>query len=251
MAKLHKIRWRESDEQRLKKAVNNFNAKIRRIEKKNPTIKELLPEKVTAKDLKKMIETRNDLSREIKALQRFTKRGAETIVDIPNNKYNMKITKWEKQDMYLRARIANNRRKKRLKEIQETKVKDRGKETGYTVGELGMGSAELVSLSPLNVFTRDMSKKDLKRKQATLKEESSDAFWYNQDMETLNNLIRLSLEVFGDADDTQELIKEISNKDMDEFKQIFRENPGMFEFFYFPTKDKRDASLNRLLKIWS
>ena len=43
MHKYHKIRWRETDEQELKRVVRNFNAKIRRLEKKNPQIKEYLP----------------------------------------------------------------------------------------------------------------------------------------------------------------------------------------------------------------
>ena len=36
MSRQPKIRWRKSDEQELKRVVKNFNAKLNRIEKKNP-----------------------------------------------------------------------------------------------------------------------------------------------------------------------------------------------------------------------
>ena len=38
MSKYHRINWRESDEQELKRVIRNFNAKITRLEKKNPQI---------------------------------------------------------------------------------------------------------------------------------------------------------------------------------------------------------------------
>ena len=36
MSKYHKIRWNESDDQELKRVVRNFNAKLKRLEKKDP-----------------------------------------------------------------------------------------------------------------------------------------------------------------------------------------------------------------------
>ena len=107
MSKQNRINWRDSDKQELKRAVKNFNAKIKRLEKKNPSNKNVLPEKVSVAQMQELINTRQDLNREINALKRFTKRGAEEIVDVPGTDYNLKITKWQRTEMNRRAAIIN------------------------------------------------------------------------------------------------------------------------------------------------
>ena len=74
MSKYHKINWREEDTKELTRVVRNFNAKIQRLSKTNPGITNLLPEKVSASELKNLINTRQDLKRELNALKRFSKR---------------------------------------------------------------------------------------------------------------------------------------------------------------------------------
>ena len=95
MSKQYKIKWSKQDIEELNKVVKNFNAKITRLNKKNPENANIHPEKVSTADLKKLIETRQDLKRELNALRRFSKRGAELIVDAPDTQYNVKITKWQ------------------------------------------------------------------------------------------------------------------------------------------------------------
>ena len=98
MSKYHKIRWNESDEQELKRAVRNFNAKLRRLEKKDPqkynkntlptfwdSVNETYTNRVSVGQMKELINTRNDLKRELNSLKRFSKRGSEEIVFIPTN----------------------------------------------------------------------------------------------------------------------------------------------------------------------
>lgn len=74
MSRRHNIKWQKSDSQDLSKAVKNFNAKISRLEKKNPELKNALPEKVSVRQLKELINTRQDLKREINSLKRFSKK---------------------------------------------------------------------------------------------------------------------------------------------------------------------------------
>jgi hypothetical protein len=49
MSKRYNIKWTQADEQELKKAVKNFNAKIDYHAKKDPKNKSALPEKITVK----------------------------------------------------------------------------------------------------------------------------------------------------------------------------------------------------------
>ena len=92
MPRRYNIRWSQADEAELKRVVKNFNAKLTRLAKKDPQSAAALPERVSAAQLRDMIETRQDLNRELNALRRFSERGAEELVDIPDNYYNEKIT---------------------------------------------------------------------------------------------------------------------------------------------------------------
>ena len=161
MPKYHSIKWRDSDTKELSRVVRNYNAKINRLIKKNPQIENVLPEKVTVAQLKELINTRQDLKRELNALKRFSKRGAEEIVIVPNTDYNLKITKWQKTEMNRRVGIINRRRKKRLEDLSNMEMKSRGESLGYKKSDIGMGKATEVSLTPMNAFTRRMNQADL------------------------------------------------------------------------------------------
>lgn len=55
MSKYNKIQWRESDKKELARLTKNFNAKLEYQLKKNPELKDVLPEKVKVRDLKKIL----------------------------------------------------------------------------------------------------------------------------------------------------------------------------------------------------
>ncbi len=120
MSGKYKIRWQKSDSEELNRAVKNFNAKITRIEKKNPELKNALPEKVSAKQLKELINTRQDLKRELNALKRFTDKnnrigktedGSYEGITIFGD-YKTKITKWQEKEINRRLTNINRRRNK-------------------------------------------------------------------------------------------------------------------------------------------
>ena len=249
MSKRYNIRWQESDNQELKRAVKNFNAKIRRLEKKNPAIKNVLPEKVTVAQMKELIETRQDLKRELNALKRFSKRGSEKIVEVPDNDYNLKTTKWQKEEMTRRIGIINRKRKKRLKEIQETPLMSRGQELGYTKGQLGMGRAEEVSLTPMNAFTPRMTRRDLKYKFRNILKESQSSYWNKRDLMLKENYIK-SLEENFNPNDIKDVVKAIDKMDHKQFRKFFMREGGNFEFSYPPDQESYDAYLTALKSTW-
>ena len=164
MSKYHKIRWSEQDTKEISRVVKNFNAKVSRLAKSNPEIANVLPEKVSTRQLKEMINTRQDLNRELNSLKRFSKKGSEKIVVVPNTEYELKITKWQQTEMNRRVGIINRRRKARLDELVNTEMTSRGQKLGYTRGQLGMGKATEVALQPMNAFYRTMGNRDLKKR---------------------------------------------------------------------------------------
>ena len=249
MSKYHKINWRESDLQELSRTVKNFNAKISRLAKKNPEILQALPEKVKVNDLKQLITTRQDLKREINALKRFSKRGAEKIVIADGTDEELKITRWQRTEMNRRVGIINRRRKARLEELTNLEMKSRGEALGYTRGQLGMGRATEVSLSPMNAFTRRMNRRDLKMKWQVILRESQSEYFTEKDYRLRNNFVK-ALEQNFNPNDIKDLTDEIMNMNIKEFLQKFEEEGGTMEFAYPPNSEQYEGYLNAVKTTW-
>ena len=249
MSKRYNIRWKDTDKEDLRKAVRNFNAKIRRLEKKNPEMKNVLPEKVTVAQMKELIDTRQDLKRELNALKRFSKRGSETIVDVPGNDYNLKVTKWQKNEMSRRVGTINAKRKKRLKEINDVPMKSRGKDLGYKKSDIGMGKAEEVALRPMKAFTPKMNRKDLNYKFRNIMKESQTSYWNKRDIMMKANYIK-SLEENFNPNDIKDIVKKIDDMDFKEFRATFEAEGGNFELSYPPDAESYKKYLTALKSTW-
>lgn len=250
MSKQYNIRWKPDDNQELRKAVKNFNAKISRLEKKDPQNKEALPEKITVKQIKELISTRQDLKRELNALQRFSKRGAEKIIEIPDTDYNLKTTKWQKEEMTRRTAIINRKRKRRLNEVADTEIKSRGEKLGYRRGDIGMGKASEIELQPLRPFTPKMNNRDLKKKFNLIMKESQQGYWSKRDILMKKNYIS-SLEQNFNANDIKDVIEHIDEMDFNDFRKIFEAEGGNFELSYPPDEESYNAHLSALKSIWT
>lgn len=245
MSKHHKIRWTDADNQELAKVVRNFNAKISRLAKKNPQIKNVLPEKQSVRQLKELINTRADLKRELNALKRFSKRGAEKIVVVPNTDYNLTLTKWQKVEMNRRIGIINRRRKKRLEELENIEVESRGEAAGYTRGELGMGRLEKVELAPMNAFTRRMTQADIKWKWASVMKQSQSDYFNERDYQLRDNFIKTLQENYN-TNDIKDVIDRINNMDIGDFLNEFHKDPAAFEWAYPPNQEQYEGYVSSL-----
>lgn len=124
MSKSSKIRWRERDTEQLAKKVKNFNAKLSRLTKKNPALAEILPDRVSMKDLRGDITNRQEYNRVIKALSSFTEKGAEEVV---TGKSGVTTTKWQLQQVRKAVAIENRRRKKQADTLKTAPVTIGGK----------------------------------------------------------------------------------------------------------------------------
>ena len=250
MSKQYNIRWTPADEEALRKAVRNYNDKIDRVAKKNPKEKSALPKKTSVKQMKELVGTRADLKREINSLKRFSKRGAEEVITAPGNKYNLKLTKWQKEEMTRRAGVVNRRRKQRLKEISEQEVKHRGKKTGYTKGELGMGSYDENSLKPINAFTPSMTRNDLDDKSRILQKESQSNYWSKREDLHKENYIKSIEENLGSSSDVKEIVNTIKRMDYEQFRKIFESENALMEHSYPLNDEQREEEIRFLKSVW-
>lgn len=255
-------KWSSADERELAKAVKNFNAKISRLEKKDPKRKASLPEKISARDIKNIIETRHDFNREINSLKRFSDKGSEELVNLPGmNKHNIQLTKWQKDDMQRRTKNINRKRQRRLETIADIEMTSGGQDLGYRKGDLGLKKISEQELAPVRPFTDAMDYGDLRQKQKGLRKESSTEYWNEKDKVLKENYIDALYRNFPE-EDIQDIVDEIEDTDFATFRKVFEAEGGDFELLYpgdtksksSRKKDNRDGSseqyLNKLKSIW-
>jgi hypothetical protein len=121
VARNYNIKWSDKDERELKRLVKNFNAKIKRLEDKEPFLKDSRPKRISYKDLKENIATRKDLNRELKSIERFTKRGAEAI---RTTKQGVITTEWQFKEASIMQRIVTTKRRKKRENVPSWKQQD-------------------------------------------------------------------------------------------------------------------------------
>lgn len=125
------IRYDKKLNEEINRTLRNFNQKIRRLEKEE---RKLLPSKVSKKELKSSVYTRNELTRKLKELQRFSKRGAE---DIITTKGGLTTTRYEVDKLKREnARVKRNISRE-IRRLQEQKPKVFGKTQAGTFAQMG------------------------------------------------------------------------------------------------------------------
>lgn len=249
MSKQYNIRWSEKDNKELQRAVKNFNAKVKRLEKKYSGTDVIIPEKVTVKQMRELVNTRRDLQRELKSLQKFTERGSEAVITIPNTDNNIQVTKWQKEEMTKRARVINRKRNQRLKALEEKELQQGGKSLGYTRGDIGMGKADQIALRPTHTFTKRMTKYDVKAKFEHFMRESQSDYWNKRDILMRDNFIKAIQENFNPKD-VEDVVEAILNMDLEEFKETLLEDPEDFNTAYPPDAEQYTGYLSQLKSTW-
>ena len=78
------IRYDSAYNQEINRVVSNFNRKVRRLERAG---NELLPSPVSTRTIKEQFTNRRELNMYLRDLMRFSKRGAEDIVEIQGKSY--------------------------------------------------------------------------------------------------------------------------------------------------------------------
>lgn len=143
MSKKYNIRWRDSDLQELERTIKNFNSKVRYHKNKGNKDAQFLPDTQTKTKALQEIKTRADYNRYIKSLQRFSEKGAETV--LKDSKGNRKTTKWAWEEYKRKEKAQNMWKARERKRIAELPQKSRGQEVGYNVR---MDTEKMNSLKP-------------------------------------------------------------------------------------------------------
>lgn len=251
MSQYYNIRWRVQDEKELRRVARNFNAKLRREIKKNPENWNILPQfynentekfesRITMDLLHDLIQTRADYNRIVNMLKRFSKKGAEEIVDLPDNTYGTKTTKWWRNELPRLASIVNKKRGIKLNQLKNVEMQESSGKLGYTLGErFGMGLASRNQLQPTTSFTRGQSQTDVKQKARNLLRESTSKYYQNRDKLLKQNYINEIKKNFNQVD-VQDVINAIENMNEDLFVMMFESRGDKFESVYPPDRNSSD-----------
>ena len=241
--------------------ARNFNDKLRREIKKSPENKNILPQfynentdqfesRISMAMLHDLIKTRADYNRMLNMLKRFSVRGAEKIVDAPNNDYGTRTTKWQKQEMGRMVGIVNRKRRERLDKLNLVEMMNSQGTLGYTLGQMfGMGFASKNKLSPTKAFTPSQSQTDLKYKMRGLLSESKTTYHQDRDALLKENYIRTLQENYK-AKDIQDVISKIRSMNSDAFILKFEAKGDAFEFAYPPDEEQYQNYLSELKGYW-
>ena len=128
------IRYDKKLNQEINKVIRNYNQKIRRVEKYEEQWLYKLPNTISKKSLKQNVYTRTELRRKLNELKRFSKRGAENIMQ---TKSGYIVSKYEFENLQReKARVKRNISRE-IKRLETEKPKVFGKEQSKTFAQMG------------------------------------------------------------------------------------------------------------------
>ena len=146
MPRKSRIRWGESEPEKLTKEAKKFNAKIYRTKKKHPELADIQPETIKSKDIKAKIAELKELPRAeynkyVHSLERFQRKGSElplkytkdksgTITPLPTTG-GLVVTAYKKKETDIKVRTVNANRTRERK-INES---EKPSETTRTMGD--------------------------------------------------------------------------------------------------------------------
>lgn len=239
MPKSYNIRWRESDHEKLQRAINNFNARLYTQQKSNKGA-DWLPERVKKTEAVKNIQTRTDFNRFIKTLERFNAKTAEKV----KSKRGAETTKWQLNEFKRNQRAENRRREKLAKEIGEKEVTIAGKPTGVKRAEMGKISENAVKPDKKNF--ENMSQKEWEKASAMMEKRMYDSYTPEKRKLWMRNYVK-GLIREGYPDDIIELIKRVDPNTFAKVVDI--DETATIAFIYDPQLLAERAEILR--NLWS
>lgn len=218
MQKRYNIKWRESDEKELAKAVRKFNAKRTRLLKQVPELEEFLPSKISTKEIRGRVKTRRDLKNELNSIERFMRKGAEKPII---TKEGVKTTAYEKKEIEIKVRAINARR------AAERKRANVSTEKGT------MGTIRENNLRPKQVDINKVKKSDWEKFKESVEKQARDSYFQNKYERYKENLLKGLENAFGEkGKELQEIAEQIP---AEQLTQMYYDDPILqIDFIYDP-----------------
>lgn len=227
------IRYDKKLNQEINRTIKNFNQKIARLEKQE---RELLPSKISKKELKNSVYNRAELQRKLKQLQRFSERGAEEVI---TTKGGVQLTQYDLSNLKREnARIKRNITRE-INRLKVDKPKIFGKKQTSSFSE--MGDTDYLNL----VARRKALEKDINK----LSREDFERFTKlvektGRNQQYMNNIFKQNyfemltdLAYYFDYDSNKlnELKQKLMNLKPNDFLKLFKEDKSIRAILdYYP-----------------
>lgn len=239
------IRYDKKLNQEINRTLNNFNSKIKRLEKSKRDL--ILPEKQNRKQLLENVETRSELNRKLKELQLYSKRGIEKTVESGTqtsiSEYELILLKKEAQR--LKSRVTRE-----LTKLENTNIEIAGKKQNITFSK----NADIRYLNllarkkALNKNIKNLGKEDLKNYKKLLAKTSYNFSRTKQELFKENYLTMLldSGYLGGyDKEKLNEIRFKLNELSTDEFMKIFEKDKAIQDIIsYYPSKTNTGFKLD-------
>ena len=237
------IKWRDTDEEKLSRAVRNYNRKLDRLAKTNPFLADMLPDRLSKRELKNRIMTRNDFNRIVRSAERFSKKGAEQLV---TNEVGFTVTKYEKREVAYKLAAVNRRRAELMNRYSAMEIINQGKRTGRTRGEFP--AQRLMELRPKKFNWARMTRQHYEEFIKTLNKQSFDRYISESNENYKKNYIKALRSVFGKSQEG--LVAKVMALSADEvIERYYADQNASIDFPYDPIE--LELKLEVLNKVWS
>lgn len=218
----------KSSNKDLQRAINNFNAKIKRLESSDKQLQ--IPEKESIKAIKERVTSKWDLNREIDKLERFTKRNAEELIE---NKAGVVMSRWEYENIQREQRRLSARLSREIERYGNIKPTIFGKKQIATYSQ--MGDERLTNLqarrNAINSGSiRKMDKQSLKELEALINKTSA---IYRRDKSTFydsyldGTLLNLSYQTGYDQEKIKYIREKLKDLNENQFIKAFNTEAGL------------------------
>lgn len=227
------IRYDKKLEQEINRTIKNFNQKIARLEKQE---KQLLPSKISKRDIKENVYTRSELKRKLKELQSFSKRGAEDIIETSGG---AKLTQYELSNLKKESARVKRNITREINRLKIEKPKVFGKTQASSFSEMG-------DTDYLNLIAR---RKALEKNIETLNKTELERFTKlvektGRNQQYMNNIFKenyftmltdLAYYFDYDNDKLQELKQKLMNLKPNDFLNLFKTDKSIRAILdYYP-----------------
>ena len=234
MARTGRIKWTRDDAKKTANLVRQFNAKITRITKKNPSIVKALPERMNSQAIQQMYSqlTRSDFNRWINSTMRFLKRGADEIV---TTNAGVKTTRWQLNEIRYNLQRINAERRKRMERLQPSTTKGT------------MGAIKELELQPRRNLAQNIPTQYWERYVRGIEKQVLSSYASDRAEQYKRNYLTAMRAALGDQPELESILARIPAETVVE---AYAQDPDLsIDYLYY--EHEIEEAVQNLKEIWS
>lgn len=234
MARTGRIKWTRGDAQKVANLVRQFNAKITRITKKNPSIANTLPERMNSQAIQKMYSqlTRKDFNRWIASTMRFLRKGAEEVV---KTKAGVTTTRWQLNEIRYNLNAINAERRKRMERLEPSTTKGT------------MGAIKELELQPRRNMSQNIPTQYWERYVRGIEKQVLSSYVSNRAEQYKRNYLTAMREALGEQPELESIIARIPAETVAE---AYAQDPDLsIDYLYY--EHEIEEAVQNLKEKWS